>query len=82
MFGPNTGRMYAIGKVLIDMIVVLFFVGMAGSAVVVVISFVDDFRELFGPDEGPPEPEAPPGPVHSKSAAYSYSMKAESPRHL
>jgi hypothetical protein len=28
----------------------LFFVGMAGSAVVVVISFVEDIQELFGED--------------------------------
>jgi hypothetical protein len=27
---------------------VMFFVGMAGSAVVVLISFVEDFKELFG----------------------------------
>lgn len=27
---------------------VLFFVGLVGSAVVVVISFVEDARELFG----------------------------------
>ncbi len=26
----------------------LFFVGMAGSAVVVVISFIEDAQELFG----------------------------------
>ncbi len=29
---------------------VLFFVGMAGSAVVVAISFVEDLHELFGED--------------------------------
>ena len=27
---------------------VMFFVGMAGSAIVVLISFVEDARELFG----------------------------------
>jgi len=26
----------------------MFFVGLAGSAVVVLISFVEDFKELFG----------------------------------
>ena len=26
----------------------LFFVGIAGSAVVVVLSFIEDFQELFG----------------------------------
>jgi len=31
-------------------LVVMFFVGMAGSAVVVVISFVEDIQELFGED--------------------------------
>ncbi len=29
---------------------VLFFLGLAGSAVVVIISFVEDGKELFGKD--------------------------------
>jgi hypothetical protein len=29
---------------------VMFFVGMAGSAIVVLISFVEDAKELFGED--------------------------------
>ena len=29
---------------------VMFFVGLAGSAVVVLISFVEDFKELLGED--------------------------------
>jgi hypothetical protein len=33
---------------------VMFFVGLAGSAVVILISFVEDGKELFGKDE-PPE---------------------------
>jgi hypothetical protein len=36
---------------------IMFFVGLAGSAVVVLISFVEDGRELFGKDE-PPKPRA------------------------
>ena len=28
----------------------LFFVGLAGSAIVIVISFIEDGRELFGED--------------------------------
>jgi hypothetical protein len=32
---------------------VMFFVGLAGSAVVVLISFVEDGKELFGKDEPP-----------------------------
>jgi hypothetical protein len=63
--------MYAIGKLLIDVIVVLFFVGMAGSAVVVVISFVEDFRELFGDDDAVPEPVSPPS---TKSAATASGL--------
>jgi len=30
---------------------VMFFVGLAGSSVVVLISFIEDGRELFGEDE-------------------------------
>lgn len=29
---------------------VMFFTGLVGSAVVVLISFVEDFKELFGED--------------------------------
>ena len=36
---------------------VLFFIGLAGSAVVILISFIEDGRELFGKDE-PPESRA------------------------
>ena len=36
---------------------VMFFTGLVGSAVVVLISFVEDGRELFGKDE-PPESRA------------------------
>jgi hypothetical protein len=32
-------------------VVPLFFLGMAGSAVVVVVSFVGDLKELFSDDE-------------------------------
>ena len=32
---------------------VMFFVGLAGSAVVVLISFIEDARELIGEDEKP-----------------------------
>jgi hypothetical protein len=35
----------------------MFFIGLAGSTVVVLISFVEDGIELFGKDE-PPEPRA------------------------
>ena len=36
---------------------VMFFVGLAGSTVVVLISFAEDGKELFGKDE-PPESRA------------------------
>ena len=32
----------------VSLIIVLFFLGIAGSAIVVVISFVEDMTELFG----------------------------------
>ncbi|MGB6690525.1 MAG: hypothetical protein WBE76_22035 [Terracidiphilus sp.] len=35
---------------LIVMLEVMFFVGLAGSSIVVLISFVDDAQELFGKD--------------------------------
>jgi hypothetical protein len=34
----------------IRLLEVMFFVGLAGSAVVVLISFFEDFKELFGED--------------------------------
>jgi hypothetical protein len=39
--------MHAIGQALVWIVTALFFVGLAGSAVVVLISFFEDFRELF-----------------------------------
>ena len=36
--------------IFVRLLEVLFFVGMAGSAVVILISFVEDFKELFGED--------------------------------
>jgi hypothetical protein len=73
--------MYAIAKMLIDLIVVSFFVGMAGSAVVVVIAFVDDFRELFGSDDDSLELEKPAPLPSARSAAHSYPSQANSFRH-
>jgi hypothetical protein len=52
--------MHFVGKVFVDLMVTLFFIGLAGSAVVILISFVEDFRELFGSDEVPAEPVRPP----------------------
>jgi len=31
-----------------QLLVVLFFLGLAGSSIVVVISFIEDLNELFG----------------------------------
>jgi hypothetical protein len=36
---------------------IMFFVGLAGSSIVVLISFVEDAKELFGKDE-PSQPHA------------------------
>jgi hypothetical protein len=35
---------------LMRVVEVLFFIGLAGSAVVVVISFIEDCQEIFGKD--------------------------------
>lgn len=64
--------MHAIGKTLIDVIVVMFFVGMAGSLVVVLISFVEDFRELFGDDESVPEITTPPMKAKTSAPEFTY----------
>jgi len=43
--------MHFVGTIFIDLLVAMFFIGLAGSAIVILISFVEDFRELFGSDE-------------------------------
>jgi len=42
------GAMGTIGSMLLKALVPLFFIGMAGSAVVIVISFMEDIKELLG----------------------------------
>lgn len=51
--------MHVLGKIFVDILTVLFFAGLAGSVIVIAISFVEDFRELFGPDEKPEKPATP-----------------------
>ena len=38
-------------RLIAKIVVPLFFIGMAGSAVVVLISFVEDLKELLGDEE-------------------------------
>jgi hypothetical protein len=40
----------ALGIFFMHVLEVMFFVGMAGSSIVVIISFVEDAHELFGKD--------------------------------
>jgi len=40
-----------LGTIGISFLVAIFLAGMAGSTVVVLISFVEDFREFFGAEE-------------------------------
>jgi hypothetical protein len=49
--------------VLVLVVEALFFAGLAGSAVVVVLSFVEDLSELFSDDE-PTEPHRPSEAAH------------------
>lgn len=37
-----------LGTICIDVLVAMFLLGLAGSVIVVTISFVEDFKELFG----------------------------------
>ena len=38
-------------RIVAKIVVPLFFLGMAGSAVVIVVSFAEDLKELFGDEE-------------------------------
>jgi len=63
--------MYALGIIFLRVVTALFFIGLAGSAVVIAISFVEDFRELFGPDEphaASAEPSSAPALPQRRSA--------------
>jgi hypothetical protein len=51
---------HAIGSFAIYFISALFLVGMAGSAVVVLFSFFDDFTQLFSKEEFEPIQGQPP----------------------
>jgi hypothetical protein len=52
--------MFGFSVLFLRVITVLFFVGLAGSAIVVLISFFEDFRELIAPDESPEPSHGPP----------------------
>jgi hypothetical protein len=43
--------LHTLASFVIHLLEIAFFVGLAGSAVVVLISFVEDGKELFGDDE-------------------------------
>ena len=55
--GYNLHMLVGIAQVAMWVLEAMFFVGLAGSTVVVLISFVEDGKELFGKDE-PPESRA------------------------
>jgi len=40
----------ALGLIGMKILEVMFFIGLAGSSIVVLISFVEDIKELFGED--------------------------------
>ena len=61
--------MHAVGVFFLHALSALFLIGLAGSAVVVLITFVEDFGELFGREEAHSEaPHVPPpaSAPHSK----------------
>ena len=43
--------MDAVIHLIAKILVPLFFFGMAGSAIVVLVSFIEDLKELFGDEE-------------------------------
>jgi hypothetical protein len=43
--------MFVFAQYAMKVLEVMFFVGMAGSSIVVIISFIEDGKELFGKDE-------------------------------
>jgi len=65
--------MHSLGVVFVDVIIALFFLGLAGSAIVVVISFVEDFQELFDSDDAVAEPARPPQSAPPTPASASYT---------
>jgi len=65
--------MHLLGRIFVDLIIAMFFIGLAGSAVVILISFVEDFRELVGSDEASHEPAAPPQQAAALPAGPSRS---------
>jgi hypothetical protein len=52
--------MFRVGIFLAHLLTAMFLIGLVGSAVVVIVSFVEDFRELFSDDEVAPIPPPPP----------------------
>jgi len=52
--------LHTIGTYAVYAVSAAFFIGMAGSVVVVLISFFDDFTELFSDEEIEPLPTRPP----------------------
>lgn len=67
--------MFALGLIFIRVITALFFIGIAGSAIVVAIAFVEDFRDLFDSDEPVEKVEhaAALSSAPSQSFAHSYN---------
>jgi hypothetical protein len=53
-----------LGTIGIYFLVAIFVVGMAGSTIVVLISFVEDFREFFGSEETLPMAPSTPSQTH------------------
>jgi hypothetical protein len=49
--------MHSLGTFFINAMSATFFVGLAGSVVVIAIAFAEDLHELFGSEESDPEPQ-------------------------
>jgi hypothetical protein len=67
--------MHLLGTICVYLVTTLFFIGLAGSAVVVVITFIQEIREFNAPEDAadelrksPPPPAAEPAQVASYTA--------------
>ena len=65
--------MHFVGRMFTDVMVAMFFIGLAGSAIVILISFVEDFRELFGSEESSTEPVGHPQSSAAPTGHVRYS---------
>lgn len=61
--------MHWIGTILVRVVTILFCVGLVGSAIVVVLTFVEDIREFNAPEDAADELRRSPPPAETPSVS-------------